>query len=149
MRSMARMQLVELLGDIQRRLMKRLGPYAREQGLSTTEALVLWKLHARGTCRVTELATDMGLPPSTLTGILDRLTGGGWLEREPDPEDRRGVVMKSTEKLGEFIQHTLRASSRGLERTFRQLPPRTIERLTMDLRAVLECLERDEEKKRE
>jgi DNA-binding MarR family transcriptional regulator len=140
--------MVELLNRIQRKIMKRLSPFVKAQGLSLTETLVLWKIYRGDSYRVTDLASEIGLPPSTLTGVLDRLASGGWLKREPDPEDRRGVVLKSTGKLGDFVQRTLRASSRSLEKSFKALPPETLERLNEGLSALLECLERDEEPKR-
>jgi DNA-binding MarR family transcriptional regulator len=39
------------------------------------------------------LARYAGLHPATITGILDRLEGGGWVVRERDPSDRRAVVV--------------------------------------------------------
>jgi DNA-binding MarR family transcriptional regulator len=44
----------------------------------------------------TALARRAGLHPATLTGILDRLQNGGWIERERDPEstDRRAVTVR-------------------------------------------------------
>jgi DNA-binding MarR family transcriptional regulator len=137
-------RLVELLNRIQRKIMRRLAPFVQAEGLSLTEALVLWKLHRGEPYRVTDLASEIGLPPSTLTGVLDRLAEGGWLKREPDPRDRRGVVLKDTRKLGDFVQQTLRASSRSLEKAFQALPPETLQRLNEGLAALLDCLERDE-----
>jgi DNA-binding MarR family transcriptional regulator len=40
------------------------------------------------------LARHAGLHPATITGILDRLEAGGWVARERDPADRRGVVVR-------------------------------------------------------
>ena len=40
------------------------------------------------------LARRAGLHPATMTGILDRLERGGWIARERDPADRRGVVVR-------------------------------------------------------
>jgi DNA-binding MarR family transcriptional regulator len=40
------------------------------------------------------LARQAGLHPATMTGILDRLEKGGWLDRERDPNDRRSVVLR-------------------------------------------------------
>ncbi len=140
--------MVELLNRIQRKIVKRLSPLVQAEGLSLTETLVLWKIYRGESYRATDLATEIGLPPSTLTGVLDRLAGGGWLKREPDPGDRRGVVLKSTRKLGDFVQRTLRASSRSLEKSFKALPPETLQQLNEGLAALLDCLERDEEPKR-
>lgn len=42
----------------------------------------------------TVLARLAGLHPATLTGVLDRLERGGWITRERDPADRRGVLVR-------------------------------------------------------
>jgi DNA-binding MarR family transcriptional regulator len=39
----------------------------------------------------TRLAELSGLSPATMTGVLDRLEGEGWIRRERDPDDRRKV----------------------------------------------------------
>jgi len=140
-------ELTELLGGIHRKIMRRISRFAVEEGLSVTEGMVLWKIHKRGISRVSEISTQIGLPPSTLTGILDRLVAGGWLTREDDPEDRRAVLMKSTPKLAEFTRNSMRRSSRDLEKSFKDLAPDVIDRLVADLKSVLGCLEDDEEKK--
>jgi DNA-binding MarR family transcriptional regulator len=41
------------------------------------------------------LARRAGLHPATMTGILDRLEHGGWIERGRDPADRRGVLVQA------------------------------------------------------
>ena len=96
--------VIELLWNINREIIKRLKPFAADAGLSLTEAFVLWKTHKAGTKRVIALADELGLVPSTLTGVLDRLVEAGWLVRESDPEDRRAVVMKATAKMGELLE---------------------------------------------
>jgi DNA-binding MarR family transcriptional regulator len=49
----------------------------------------------RGPLSPTALARRAGLHPATLTGILDRLERGGWVTRDRDPTDRRGVVIRA------------------------------------------------------
>jgi DNA-binding MarR family transcriptional regulator len=41
------------------------------------------------------LARLAGLHPATMTGILDRLERGGWVARDRDPSDRRGVTVRA------------------------------------------------------
>ena len=41
------------------------------------------------------LARHAGLHPATMTGILDRLERGGWIARDRDPADRRGVILRA------------------------------------------------------
>lgn len=136
--------LIELFWNINRRIVKRLAPLAQKEGMSITEVVVLWKAHHAGARRVTALAEELGVPPSTLTGMLDRMVDGGWLERDKDPDDRRAVVMKSTAKLGELVRNLKHASSRTLDKAFRKLPQNTRDRLAGDLASVLECLEQEE-----
>ena len=138
-------QLLELLGDFYRRILRIVAPVAQAEGLSMTEMLVVWKMQSRESRRVRELVSDIGLPPSTLTGILDRLTAAGWLSRQADPEDRRAVVMKRTEKLDRFIRMLRKEREKSLAAAFRKLPRELIERLTADLLAVHELLESEEE----
>ena len=49
------------------------------------------------------VARRAGLHPATLTGILDRLEHGGWIERGRDPSDRRGVVVQAARGRGAEI----------------------------------------------
>jgi len=52
-----------------------------------------------------ELARRAGLPPATVTGILDRLERGGWIHRERDRDDRRAVVIRTARgRTGEVIR---------------------------------------------
>ena len=49
------------------------------------------------------LARRAGLHPATVTGILDRLERGGWIDRGRDPADRRGVVVQAARGRGAEI----------------------------------------------
>ena len=49
------------------------------------------------------LARRAGLHPATMTGILDRLERGGWIDRGRDPADRRGVVVQAARGRGTEI----------------------------------------------
>ncbi len=144
MKTMTEIQLLELLGDIYRRFFRTVAPFAQAEGLSMTEMLVVWKMHTRACRRVKELVAEIGLPPSTLTGILDRLTAAGWLQREDDPEDRRAVVVRRTEKLDRFIRLLKQEREKTMAAAFRKLPRGLVERLAADLATVHELLEAEE-----
>lgn len=49
-----------------------------------------------------DLAKSVGIDGSTLTGILDRMERGGFVERRDDPEDRRSLLVYITEKSREL-----------------------------------------------
>lgn len=65
----------------------------------------------------TALARRAGLHPATMTGILDRLERGGWVVRERDASDRRGVVIRF---VGDRISEVLRLYS-GMNESMRQI----------------------------
>jgi DNA-binding MarR family transcriptional regulator len=51
------------------------------------------------------LARLAGLHPATITGILDRLERGGWVNRERDPRDRRAVLVRARrERLPDLLR---------------------------------------------
>ncbi|HEX6232113.1 MAG TPA: MarR family transcriptional regulator [Jiangellaceae bacterium] len=52
-------------------------------------------INREGPLSPTTIARRAGLHPATMTGILDRLERGGWITRERDPVDRRGVVIRA------------------------------------------------------
>jgi DNA-binding MarR family transcriptional regulator len=51
----------------------------------------------------TALARRTGQHPATLTGILDRLEHGGWIARDRDLADRRGIVVRAERGRGAEI----------------------------------------------
>jgi DNA-binding Lrp family transcriptional regulator len=52
-------------------------------------------IDSHGPLSPSALARRSGLHPATITGILDRLERGGWIARERDPSDRRGVLIRA------------------------------------------------------
>lgn len=47
---------------------------------------------------VGEIGERVHLDNSTLTGIIDRMERSGYVERKPNPDDRRSVLVNLTEK---------------------------------------------------
>ena len=67
---------------------------ARRLGLTLTESLCLTVLGMRGVCSPTQLARVVGLTTGATTTMLDRLEKRGFIRRRPNPEDRRGVLVR-------------------------------------------------------
>jgi len=68
--------------------------------LKGTDLECLDLITGHGPLSPSALARRAGLHPATLTGILDRLERGGWIERGRDPADRRGVVVQAARGRG-------------------------------------------------
>jgi DNA-binding MarR family transcriptional regulator len=136
-------ELMELLHRINKEIAKRLTPIFREKKLSVAELSVLMRMNRQPVCRATELAAMIGVPTSTVTGILDRLENRGLLERSQDPDDRRSVQITATQNTEEFVTALKRPMEDLLRTAFRSMPASRTRRLVQDLKAVLEVLERE------
>lgn len=73
----------------------------RKVGVNTTDYECLSFLAIRGAATPTELARYTGLSSGATTAMLDRLEKARFITREPNPSDRRGVLVKLTEKWQE------------------------------------------------
>ncbi|HET9552412.1 MAG TPA: MarR family transcriptional regulator [Anaeromyxobacteraceae bacterium] len=62
-------------------------------GLNRTDLGVLSLLDARGPLTPGQLAEATGLTTGAVTGVADRLEKAGYVRREPDPDDRRRVIV--------------------------------------------------------
>jgi len=63
--------------------------------LKDTDLQCLDLIDAQGPLSPSTLARLAGLHPATITGVIDRLERGGWVTRERDPVDRRGVLLRA------------------------------------------------------
>ena len=54
---------------------------------------VLMLLSAIGEARMSDLAHQLGIAPSTLSSLVDRLVESGFVNRKDDPRDRRSVLV--------------------------------------------------------
>jgi DNA-binding Lrp family transcriptional regulator len=66
---------------------------ARRLGLSAAEHKALGLIVRTGPLPIGALAKPLGVRVSAVTGIVDRLERAGYVRREPDPSDRRRVLV--------------------------------------------------------
>ena len=74
----------------------------------------------KGRMTPTQLMKSVMLSSGGMTNRLDRLEEAGWIRREADPEDRRGVVVGLTEKGRDLIDVATQAR---FEEAKKSLPP--------------------------
>ena len=124
------LELSVLLGDDMARDLAR-------RGLTGSRAHVVWELHRLGPSTQQRLAEALGVTPRAITGLVDALTDGGFVTREPHPRDRRATLVT-------FTRHGERAA-KALERDhielagmlFGDMPASTFRGFTRGLDAVL------------
>ncbi|MBN1413167.1 MAG: MarR family transcriptional regulator [Spirochaetales bacterium] len=135
-------KLMELFMGLHKRLWKLVGPVIKESQMSITDIFLLRKLAKHQPCRATELASLIGVPTSTLTGIADRLEAGGYIKREHAKDDRRSVLMEVTPKVMLLVEEKKKAIGEILKQTFRSIPSDRKDRLVEDLQLMVDNLDK-------
>ncbi|MER7752628.1 MarR family transcriptional regulator [Kitasatospora sp. NPDC097643] len=90
------------------RLARRLRHQRIEESLSPTEMGVLGTLARCGKATPGELARKEHVQPPSMTRIVAMLEEKGLVRREPHPEDRRQVVVSSTEQAEAILAESRR-----------------------------------------
>lgn len=67
---------------------------AQRMGLNASEAKVLDLLQREGPASPGDLARRTGLAPASMTGLLHRLEGKGFVHRRADPHDGRRLLVR-------------------------------------------------------
>ncbi len=93
-----------LLHDVSRRLRKRFDKRAQAMGLTRAQWRVLVHLGPRQGINQSALADILELDNVTLGRHVDRLEATGWLQRRPDPDDRRAWCLHLTAKAEPILE---------------------------------------------
>ncbi len=72
-------------------------------GLTPGEARTLVRIATLEGSRQLDIAQRLGIEPMTLSTYLDRLQSLGYVERRPDPADRRAKLIFTTPAAGAMI----------------------------------------------
>lgn len=72
-------------------------------GLTPGEARTLVRIATLEGSRQLDIAQRMGIEPMTLSTYLDRLQSLGFIERRPDPSDRRAKLIYTTQAADALI----------------------------------------------
>ena len=95
--------------------------------------------------RIHEIARIQQVSRQAISATSRDLAALGYLQREPDPRDRRGVVLQLTDRGIRLISDSVAALD-GLERSFRDIPGgRRLERLQRVARDLYQALHLEEE----
>lgn len=88
------------------RLSRRLRNQRVEESLTPTEMQVLATLARCGQATPGELARKEHVQPPSMTRIIAMLEEKGLVRREPHPDDRRQVVVSSTEEAESILDQS-------------------------------------------
>ncbi len=91
-------KLAPLLQDASRRIWTRFESRTASHGLSAAQWRLLGQLLREGPSTQTALAALLGVEPISVSRLIDRMEQGGWLHREPHPDDRRARIVVASDK---------------------------------------------------
>lgn len=100
--------------DLKKRTLKAVAEYAvnltrfrnamsEGLGFNVSDMECLRLLFLRGIATPSELARHTGLTSGATTAMLDRLEKVGFIERRPNPDDRRGTLITPTKSGAEKV----------------------------------------------
>lgn len=99
------------------------GKLLKDLGLYPGQEFLMMHLWETGPVRQSELIKAVDLDPSTVTKMLQRLEQAGHVRRRPDPEDRRAVLVESTEASCALFTEVRRSWGELEEQTLTGLDP--------------------------
>ena len=92
-----------LVHDVARLMRLAFERRVRDIGLTRAQWFVLAYLIRTDGQKQSDLADETDMEKAPLGKLLDRLEEGGWIERRPDPDDRRAKRIHKTDKVDPLI----------------------------------------------
>ncbi|HUS14507.1 MAG TPA: MarR family transcriptional regulator, partial [Chloroflexia bacterium] len=77
---------------------------AERLGVNSTDLECLGVIAAEGALTAGRLAEVTGLTTGAITGVVDRLVRGGYVQRDQDPTDRRRVIIRTIPEREAAVQ---------------------------------------------
>ncbi|RAL26440.1 MarR family winged helix-turn-helix transcriptional regulator [Thermoflavimicrobium daqui] len=100
-----------------------------EKNLTRSELLALILIRFKKQITMSQLASDLGVPLSTVTNIGQRLKRRGLIERQRDPKDRRSILVSLTSEGMELANQMMIVLNRLIQRVEAALTPEELNQL--------------------
>lgn len=88
-----------------------------------------------------QVSTQMHISTATMTSVLDTLERNGYIQRQPDPADRRRVLVDVTPAAQALLDEVLPAVQQLVTATLSPLGDRTLRTLLQALTAASDALD--------
>ncbi len=115
-------EAILLLPEIGKCLIASIARHPRLEGLTVPQIKAMAFLAHHAPCTVGELANGLGIAMATASEAVDRLAERSLIERQPDPADRRRVMIALTEQGRCLADEMWAIRQRQMRETFARLP---------------------------
>lgn len=118
-------KLVQLFPQVSRGLRRRQVPVAvvDAAALGPRHSAALSLLREHGPMTVGSIAGELGLTLATVSGIISDAERAGFVERAPDPEDRRRTIVSLVPDQRAAVSSWIDGASAPMERALDRLSP--------------------------
>ncbi|MCE3549897.1 MarR family transcriptional regulator [Pseudonocardia sp. RS11V-5] len=114
---------------------------AQAAGVGLHEAATLGELLHRGPLPPSAIARRLGIASASVTSLLDRLTVAGFVERQPNPVDRRSVLVVLTPGGRATIRAMFDLFTDDIEQAVRTAEPRYVTEFARALSRMVRALQ--------
>jgi len=125
----------QVAGRIFERMLNRYGIE-----INSAQGRIMFALWQQDNISINELAKKTQLKKSTLTSMLDRLEGMGYVRRERSKKDRRKILIQRTSKDKNLEGEYVKLSHEHAKIFFRGFSEDRIDRIEEDLKQILNNL---------
>ncbi|HEX4939153.1 MAG TPA: MarR family transcriptional regulator, partial [Candidatus Kapabacteria bacterium] len=93
-----------VLSDVARLIRRNFNRQVQKLGLTQAQWQVLAFLARNEGVRQIQLADSLDMQPISVARIIDRMQASGWVERRPDPTDRRAFNLYLTAQANPILE---------------------------------------------
>lgn len=105
--------------------------------LTTMQFKCLFYIVQTGIATSGKLSAALGVTPADITGVIDRLISQGFVQRQENPDDRRVIFLRPTDKGQQIIEKLNRDHAEHFTRLLDDLSEDELEQVYLGLSAVI------------
>jgi DNA-binding MarR family transcriptional regulator len=110
-----------------------------EDRVTLPQYRILVILASRGAQNLRSVAHGLGVIPSAVTRLCDKLISAGLIHRAADPADRRYLMLRLTPEGHQLVQSVIDQRSAAIAAVLAKMPPRLCDDLLPALRAFADA----------
>jgi DNA-binding MarR family transcriptional regulator len=138
---MDKSQLIQEVVELERQVGRIIGQHAQiiwiDSGLTLTQLRSLFLIANKGSTNFRKLAGALGVTPSNVTGIVDRLVEQGLVSRTQNPEDRREMTLQTTDKGQALVSNLKEVGIKHMTQILSLLSSKELSALAQGLSAFI------------
>lgn len=132
-----------VISDVARLIRRNFNRRVQHLGLTQAQWQVLAHLARHEGIRQIQLADVLDMQPISVARIIDRMEAAGWVERRPDPADRRAVNLYLAPKASPILEQMWQHGAETRQQALQHIPVNQQELLLQLLLTMRENLSQD------